>query len=318
MSEQILRMKRKLIILASILGLLSGCSSLAPSASTPLPTPIPPEYLPTIIAMTAEGANLAATGTVLASIPTDAPTGTLIPTESPTPEPTTTALPTATPTAIPAHRRAQIQFLAPGPMSRVVSPVQLKMDVIAGDSALVQIDLFGEDGRLVSQIVRRVLPNQNGTYEFIKIPFEIPGVGELGRLTVSTRDKEGRITALNSVHVLLLSSGGNLINPAGNPFESVGVFSPYLTEPVFGGVMNVRGDVWPLSLQPVIFEVQGPGGKSLGLQALTVEDKDPQLFEIGIPYLVSEPTLARLTIRQDDDRIPGLFYVYSQEVFLNP
>jgi len=82
--------------------------------------------------------------------------------------------------------------------------------------------------------------------------------------------------------------------------------------------MNVRGDVWPLSLQPVIFEVQGPGGKSLGLQALTVEDKDPQLFEIGIPYLVSEPTLARLTIRQDDDRIPGLFYVYSQEVFLNP
>lgn len=311
-------MKRKLILIASLLGLLAGCSSLTPPVSTPLPTPIPPEYLPTIIAMTAEGANLAATGTVLASIPTDAPTETLVPTESPTPAPTATALPTATSTAIPAHRRAQIQFLAPGPMSRVISPVQLKMDVIAGDSALVQIDLFGEDGRLVSQIVRRVLPNQNGTYEFIKIPFEIPGVGELGRLTVSTRDKEGRITALNSVHILLLSSGANLINPAGNPFESVGVFSPYLTEPVFGGVMNVRGDVWPLSLQPVIFEVQGPGGKSLGLHVLTVEDKDPQLFEIGIPYLVTEPTLARLTIRQDDDRIPGLFYVYSQEVFLNP
>jgi hypothetical protein len=25
-----------------------------------------------------------------------------------------------------------------------------------------------------------------------------------------------------------------------------------------------------------------------------------------------------LTIRQDDDRIDGLFYVYSQEVLLNP
>jgi hypothetical protein len=28
--------------------------------------------------------------------------------------------------------------------------------------------------------------------------------------------------------------------------------------------------------------------------------------------------LARFTVRQDDDRIDGLFYVYSQEILLNP
>jgi len=311
-------MKRNIFLLTSLLGLLVGCAS---PTSSPIPTPYPPEYLPTIIAMTAEGANLAATETAFASIPTGEPTLSLEPTESPEPPTPTlspTPLPTFTPTAIPEHRRARIQMLAPGPMSKVISPIQLKMDVIAGDSSTVQIDLFGEDGRLLSRMLRRVIPNQSGTYEFIKIPFEIPGAGELGRVTVSTTDKAGRIVALNSVHVLMISSGSNEINPAGNPAESVGVFSPRLSEQAFGGNLNVRGDVWPFNLQPVILELLDPEGKPMGLRIVTVNGLNPQLFETTIPYQVNVPTPAILSIRQDDDRISGLFYVYSQEILLNP
>ena len=124
--------------------------------------------------------------------------------------------------------------------------------------------------------------------------------------------------ALNSVRVLMLSSGANEINPAGNPAEPVGVFNPLPEEEVSGGVLNVRGDLWPFNLQPVILELVGPDGRSIGLRILTVEHINPQLFETTIPYKVNEPTLARLTIYQDDDRINGLFYVYSQEVLLNP
>jgi hypothetical protein len=120
------------------------------------------------------------------------------------------------------------------------------------------------------------------------------------------------------VRILMLSSGSNEINPPGNPSEPVGVFSPLSEESVFGGVLNVNGDLWPFNLQPVILELVGPDGKSMGLRILTVEQINPQLFETTIPYKVSEPTLARLTIYQDDDRINGLFYVYSQEVLLNP
>ena len=94
--------------------------------------------------------------------------------------------------------------------------------------------------------------------------------------------------------------------------------SPLEAEPVSGGVLTVRGDVWPFSLQPVLFELVDPDGKSLGLRILTVETINPQLFETSIPYKISAPMLARLTIHQDDDRMPGLFYVYSQEVLLNP
>jgi hypothetical protein len=80
----------------------------------------------------------------------------------------------------------------------------------------------------------------------------------------------------------------------------------------------VKGDLWPFSLQPVILELISPDGKSVGLRILTVKEINPQLFETTIPYKVTEPILARLTIRQDDDRMSGLFYVYSQTVLLNP
>jgi hypothetical protein len=163
-----------------------------------------------------------------------------------------------------------------------------------------------------------MIPNQGGTYDFIKIPFEIPGAGELGRVTVSTTDKAGRIMAMNSVHVLLLSSGANLINPGMSKAETVGVFSPRISEPVAGGVLNLRGDVWPTNPQPYVFELLGPEGQSLGMNIVTVDGLHPQLYETTIPYKVTEPTLAILSIRQDDDRITGMYYVYSQEIFLSP
>jgi len=307
-------MKRKLFTLASLLGLIVGC---APQTSSPVPTPYPPEYLPTVVALTAEAiaqsVSDSATVTALASNPTN------LPTETPLPTLTFTPGPTNTPTAIPEHDLVAIEIQAPGPMSKIVSPLNLRMNIISGDSKRVQIDLFGEDGRLLARTVKRNVPTStDGILQTAKITFEIPTAAELGRLTISTFDKAGRTTALNSVRVLLLSSGTNEINPTGNPSEPIRVVEPLLKDEISGGVLTVRGDVWPFNLQPVIMELIDPNGKSIGLRILTVETIDPQKFDTTIPYKISEPTIARLTIHQDDDRMPGLFYVYSQEVMLNP
>lgn len=302
-------MKRNLLLLASFLGLLAGC--VAPTAS-PIPTAYPPDYLPTVIALTAESANQLGTQVAFALTPTVHPTDIPTSTLSPTPQPTFTQ------TTIPGHDPAAIQIFAPGPMSKVVSPINLKMNIIAGESEKVQIDLYGEDGRLLTRNLKRVQISGKGVLQQIKVPFEIRATAEVGRLTISTLDKAGRIQSLNSVHVLLLSSGANEINPPGNPSEPVGVVSPPLEEPVSGGVVNVRGDVWPFNLNPLILELVDAANKPIGLRILTLNNLDPQLMDTTIPYKVSEPTLARLTIRQDDDRIDGLFYVYSQEVLLTP
>ena len=203
-------------------------------------------------------------------------------------------------------------------MSKVVSPITLRMNIVAGGSEKVQIDLYGEDGRLLTRNVKSVPTSGLGVPQQIRIPFEIRAAAEVGRITVSTTDHLGRLQSLNSVRVLLLSSGINEINPPGNPSEPVGVFSPLDEEEVSGGVLNIRGDVWPFNLNPVILELLDEEGRSMGLRILNLENLQPQLFETTLPYKVSEPTLARLTIRQDDDRIDGLYYVYSQEVLLNP
>jgi len=192
------------------------------------------------------------------------------------------------------------------------------MHIIAGESGKAQIDLYGEDGRLLARNLKSVPRSGKGVDQQIKIPFEIRATAEVGRITISTLDKAGRIQSLNSVRVLLLSSGNNEITTPGNPSEPVGVFSPLAEESISGGVLNVRGDVWPFNLNPVIFELVGPDRKSIALRILAVDHIDPQLFETTLPYKVFVPTLARLTIRQDDDRINGLFYLYSQEVLLNP
>jgi hypothetical protein len=305
-------MKLRIFIIASLLGLLVGCSPLASATQSAIPTPYPPGYLPTVIALTANAANAAATQAAITVIPAGSPTYIPEPTLTSTPKPTFTA------TTIPGHEPAAIQILAPGPMSKVVSPIILKMNIVIADTEKAQIDLYAEDGSLLSRTVKKVPLSGDGVFQQLKIPFEIRTAAEVARITVSTSDKAGRIQSLNSVRVLLLSSGTNEITPPGNPSEPVGVFSPGLKDSASGGVLNIRGDVWPFNLNPIFLELLGPDGKSLGLRILTIDQLNPQMFETTIPYKVSEPTLARLTIRQDDDRMSGLFYVYSQEVTLNP
>ena len=300
---------KRFILFAALLAFLAACA--APTAS-PIPTAYPPEYLPTVIAMTADAANALGTQVAMALSPVVLPTNTPLPTLSPTPRATFTQ------TTIPGHDPAAIQIFAPGPMSKVISPITLRMNIVSGESEKVQIDLYGEDGRLLTRNVKQVPTSGRGVPQQIRVPFEIRAAAEVGRLTVSTTDEEGRIQSLNSVRLLLLSSGVNEINPPGNPSEPVGVFSPLEEDLVSGGVLSLRGDVWPFNLNPVILELVDPDGRSMGLRILNMDHLNPQLFETTIPYKVSEPTSARLTIRQDDDRIDGLFYVYSQEILLNP
>jgi hypothetical protein len=300
------------IIIASLLGLLAGCSPLLAPSQSPAPTPYPPDYLPTVIALTADAAGLYATATSLASRVDQPPTDTPEPTLTPTPQATYTA------TTIPGHESAAIEIQAPGPMSKVVSPINLRMNIVSGESEKIQIDLYGEDGSLLSRTVKQLRRSSDGVDQVIKIPFEIRTAAEVARLSVSTSDKVGRTQALNSVRLLLLSAGDNEITPAGNPSEPFAVFSPGIKDEASGGVLNIRGDVWPFNLKPVLVELIGPDGKSLGLRILNIENLNPQLFETSISYKVDEPTLARLTLRQQDDRMDGWFYVYSQEILLNP
>lgn len=301
-----------LILLASLLGLLAGC--VLPGVD-PIPTPFPPEYFPTVVVQTAQ----AAMATNLASTPSATPTQTLAPTETPTPTDTPTPIPTDTLTPSPSAPSAQIRILSPGAMSKVTSPITLRMQIVSGGSELVQIDLQGEDGRLLSRNLQRV-PSWPGGYYFpLKIPFEVRAAAEVGRITISTKDGFGRIQAQLGMRVLLLSVGSDEITPEGDPSERAVFYEPPRKDAVAqGGVLNVEGRFLPFNDQLVILELLDPGGKAVGLRVLDFIGTDEQLFSTTIPYKVTEPTQALLALYQDDDRLDGQIYVYTQEILLNP
>lgn len=292
------------LLLASFLT-LSGCGPFGES----YPTPIPPEFLPTAIAETAAALN----ATAFALTPSPTATSTALP-------PTRTPIPTSTrtPTPIPPAPPARLLIEAPGPMSLLASSVQLHLFLIPGETNMVQVSLFGEDGRLLARDLTRVNdvppPGVNVSIEF---PFSIRAA-ELARLEVITRDKAGRIEGLTAMHVTLLPMGLSQINPPDPPFERAAIYSPAPEAEVFGGTLIVEGALWPLNDQPVIIELQDESGRILMTRQLSLVGNTYIPFATTLPYKVEEPTEARLSIRQIDPRFNMAAYIFSVLVTLNP
>ena len=308
-------MKHKFLIIASILMLLSACSQSAESA----PTPLPPNHISTVVALT--GQAVFATASALAPTATETP----LPTETPIP---TTPLPTVTPTFEPGFTEfAQIRFISPGPMSSLVSPINLQLLLVSGESEIVRIDLLGEDGRTLQRGLERVRRNPSGgVYRNFDLSFEIRAVSEKGYIRISSKDDHGRIQALNTMPVLLYSIGGNQVTPVGNMmYERVMYEGLKDGDEVHGGVVNLKGRFWPFNNQPVFLELLQPNGKPISSRVLDFEGIDTQSFETTLPYKVTEPTLVRLSIHQDnldlaisDPDLKKYIYVHTMELMLYP
>lgn len=288
--------------------LLTGC--VLPGTVSP-PTPYPAGYLPTVIYLTAQSIN----ATISAGVtPTETPT--LAPTLAPV---DVTARPTATHTPAPGIPLSAIQINSPGPMSRVASPLELHAIVVAGASHRVEVDLWGEDGRLIGRSLLVVPGYAGGDGLNVKMPFEIRAAGETGTVQISTKDAHGRIQSLNSVQVLLISTGTSQITPPGNNiYERVAFYDLPSDAHISGGTLAVRGRYAPVNNKPTILELVADDGKSLGLRVLDLTGSDGEYFDTTIPYKVTQQTAARLYLYQDDGVIQGRAYIYSQPLALNP
>lgn len=309
-------MKQKLLLLASLLGLLAGCSQSI--EATPI-TP-PPPSLPTVVALTGQAAFATSDALTQAVLPTL----TSIPTEPPIP---LTEIPSPTPTFAAGFTEfAQIRFLTPGPASSLVSPIILQMEVVSGESEVIQVDLLGEDGRVLYRDLDKVTRNMKGIFRRFELRFEIRAVSEAGYIRVSSKDDFGRIQVLNTMPVLLYSVGTSQINPPGNMiYERVMIEGMEEKADFYAGEVNLKGRIWPFNDQPVFIELVLPNGSPISSRMLAMNGVDTQAFETSLPYKVTEPTLARLTFRQDnpllqvaDSEVQKYIYVYSVEVMLNP
>jgi hypothetical protein len=307
-------MKYKILTVIFLLALLSACSQ----STVAVPTPTSADEISTVIALTAE--SVYATVTALAPQPTETPT----PTETPLP---VTPLPSPTPTFAPGFTEfAQIRFISPGPMSSLVSPFNLQLLLISGESQLVRVELIGEDGRILYRSLERVRRDPSGgVYRNFEIPFEIRAVSERGFIRISSKDDRGRVQMLNTMPVLLYSVGETQVTPVGNMiYERVAYEGIEEGDEIFGGTLNLKGRFWPFNDQPVFLELVTTEQKVIASRVLDFQGIDTEPFETTLPYKITEPTLVRLSIHQDsfdlanDPELKQYIYVHTLELMLYP
>ncbi len=206
-------------------------------------------------------------------------------------------------------------------MSQVTSPVHFYGYAVPGYNDKGLIQLHGEDGSLLASEVLQLNTAYKWAFFSWSLPFEVRGAGELGRLSLSTRDQYGRLTALQSVHLLLLPDGFEIINPPGSLAERCVIESPVAGKRISGGTVTVSGEMQPYNSLPLVVELVARDGSSLGTSLVSIGSGQVGTFiafQVDIPYSVTTYTPVLLTVYQNDDRIGGTMYLYSQEIYLNP
>jgi hypothetical protein len=351
-------MRRACLVLSTILFLLlgAGCSNLA---YTPLPTPYPVDYIPTIIALTVEAGQQALITPSQVVIPQDTlfpsstpsgqlritasssnptklpiittPTASLAPSATYTPDlrASPTRRPTRTPTITPTPiiPRAGVQISLPGPMSKVVSPLELAANLRSMPSGSYHTEIWmeplqpGGDPRLLYREVKKVIANPiEWIYLEQVIPFELSRVSEFGQLRIGMYDQYGRPVSVSSVDVILLSMGSSDITPTGDVEDPIVIREPTPNHLIQGGVVIVSGLAKP-SEEFMLAELVSTDGTVVGYQQVFLTptpDGSYVPFAFEVPYQVSKGTWVRLEISESGVRIPGIEHLSSVEVYLSP
>jgi hypothetical protein len=230
------------------------------------------------------------------------------------------AVEVSSPPPTPSTISAAIQILSPGPASKVTSPIRLNAYLAPGDKGTVRIELLGEDGRL---LVRQLL--SYGPLARIQVvtelDYEISAAGELGRLKITTEDNDGRLVAVASVDLLLLSIGQSDITPSADSLDRIIIQEPGPKTLVQGGELRVSGFIRPSGERSAWVELITAENRVVGYRQFTLsqpQETGHTPFAVDVPYTVSETTWVRLTVSQRDGRIPGIINLTSHEVLLSP
>lgn len=348
-----------LLAAALVIGYLSGCATLAGPS---LPTPLPTEYMPTVVAQTlaAQGVELPNTRTALPERSPQAsntlpPTLTATWTQRPTYTPTSSATPTATPTVTrtptpdrtslaatssyilsltpppgtqsptpaPALPDAPIQIYRLGELSRVISPIDVTTRLASGIGKVVRVELHGEDGRLLARYLKTflVVPWEIAKVT-VNLEFEIRAAAEAGRLVVSVEDSYGRLIDVNSVNLILLSTGMTELNPATALWQRLIIQEPIPKALIQGGIVVASGRALPDNPEQALrVMLITEDGRILGQRLAGVDIQTPGdygVFRTEIPYVVTDLTPALLVVYEEGEPVSDIAHLSSIQLVLAP
>ena len=219
---------------------------------------------------------------------------------------------------------ADLAIVRPGQLSRHTSPIRVIANLNTLLSKETEITLYGEDGRVLASKRLWSKPYNdpiNGNL-ITDIDFSIPVVAETGRLELKVFDSSGRIWALNSVYLILLSGGITDRNYAPENQDRIQLQLPMPGQrQVESSPLFISGMVRTQSDEPLTIWFIDESGTTVGegQASVVLTPGSPYAQFVGeIPYQVSGPTNVLMTIGMQEGRIPGFTYLKTIEFTLLP
>lgn len=235
--------------------------------------------------------------------------------------PTPTSVSLINPDSI--YPEGEIQIYRPGDLSKVSSPFRLVANLEPGPNGRVHIELFGEDGRTLSRkILNVMIPASMTRFNVITdLDFEIVGVAEAARVQVSVDDEFGRLRALASIDIILISSGPTELTRYRDTLENIIIQQPYANVMIQGETLLITGIARTDSEQALAVELIDREGNIVGYGMATVAFQDGDeyaFFAAEISYNVNEPTWVLISVRELGFSIPGTVHLSTLEIVLSP
>jgi hypothetical protein len=137
----------------------------------------------------------------------------------------------------------------------------------------------------------------------------------------ATSPRDGGITHLSSVAVMVKPEGGAEIRPVDSQLERVVIDQPARGGTVQGGAAYVTGFGWASFEQALLAEVIGPDGNVIGSQPLLVQSSEmgvPGPFSVEVAYTLPAPGPGRIVVRDLSAAFGGDVHISSVEVNLEP
>jgi len=323
-----------LLFTATITRTATATVTITPTASetatmTATATPLPTETF-TLTPSPSSTPTLTSTETLTITAG-PSPTNTRTPTRTRRPSITSSITLTRTPTQTstvtntPTPPFAMLRLQRPGPMSKVVSPIQIVAMISPGDDGYVYLQLIGEDNRIISQGYLDYRTSIGRTFLIDPLlDFDISAAVESARLILFTRDQYSRLKALSSTDILLMSVGAPEIYPFTELKSPYLIRYPFKDQEIEGGQLPLIGLARPVNDKPIIIELIDQNGRVVGKSEISVPSPTGDLshtpFNTTIAYTVTDETPVRLTLRQEsgNETIPGNVALASMEIVLKP
>jgi hypothetical protein len=221
----------------------------------------------------------------------------------------------------PEQPEEAIQILEPGPGSRLVNLIHASGIADSTFEQNLAVRVVLDDGSVLASTSTtiRAEAGTRGPFE-VDLPVDVISERQAFIQVYASSPRDGGITHLASVGVVLANSGTAEIKPVTPQSERIAIYQPVVNE-VLSGAVHVEGYAWASFEQTLVVEVFDTDGRVVGSLPVLVNSPEmgqPGPFSADLLFTVDASGPGRVVVRDPSPAFDGDVHLASVEVTLQP